>query len=219
MINKINIDRNIARRENRFFRAIINKLEASSNCKDCYEFEKEEVYRNFDIVERKKYTTNYNAEQKAKRELSTKQMCAQIFPNQSAAEAAFASASAGYELKQKISLNIDNNAFYSKHVQANHKSLCKSCAADIKNLTAYNIVASSQDYLQNPLESLNHQLHSEIPIRYTFSDSSLCDAGLCVKNSSSSCTNLMSVFSPRFLNCNIENLKADFFLKVSKFPQ
>ncbi|KAI8128670.1 Centrosomin [Lucilia cuprina] len=245
MVNKMNIERNIVKRENRFFRTIISKLQAaanssnSSSCNntinnECYTFETQEIYRKYESNKRNK--KNYTNQQT----LPLTKM-----------EDKFAKRSEGaaYKLKQKLCVNICNNdecQFHSK--KSNSSSKCVKCSStslleevtphcshgltDFNCLRDFNLNTTScqgvGDYLYNYCWDIDHQYEPVIPIRYTISDSSLFGnndnaVAISLTKSNSSSTSL-TLSAPRFSSsllgcCNTDDLTEVFGLKDTDTKQ
>uniref|UniRef100_A0A0A1XES6 Centrosomin n=1 Tax=Zeugodacus cucurbitae TaxID=28588 RepID=A0A0A1XES6_ZEUCU len=204
MVTKMNFERNLAKRENRFFRAIIGKLQRNKN--DCFTIEKEEFYQQYaheydekPVDCNKHYEMNYRDMLKGRGDFHGE-----------------------YLLKQKLLVNYSNNAKYSSKVveKCEHdlpeaKSLVKccylneGCARHRSSLlshsgdgSGYGGVGLSCDELED-----GGGLEPAFPIRYTISDASMfagCDAaglgGACTSRSGS-CTSLQANFSGASLYC------------------
>lgn len=242
----MNIERNMFKRENRFFRTIINKLQAQNNCNECYTIEKEEIYRKFEKNAReqrhnKSFNTNYTQDVKARQNYGNQQ---QQMPLPSPQPEKFRtnsarSTSTGYNLKQKLCVNICNNnsnnipttpycdtcsrsnfnrkssAYYTSSSSTNDFTNSFNC---VRNFTSTDSVGN---YLHNyGLDLGDLQYETEIPIRYTLSDNSLfCNnesIGTLDVRKSNSNTSLTSMISSRRLYGNNEQVEAEFVLKVRK---
>lgn len=238
MVTKINIERNMIKRENRFFRTIINKLQNQNNCHECYTIEKEEIYRKFEKSARerhnKTYNSNYSPDLKGKQDYGNQQMSLTSFQ---ADKSRKNSARSAYKLKQKLCVNICNNN--SSNISPT--SYCDTCRFDRQTTSAYYNSTTSSDFgnsyncIRNftSTESMEDYLHNyyldlgdlkyetEIPIRYTFSDNSLFGnnetAGALALRKSSSNSSLTPMFSSRHLySNNNDEMEAEFVLKVRK---
>ncbi|KAM7341560.1 phosphodiesterase 4D interacting protein centrosomin isoform 2-T2 [Cochliomyia hominivorax] len=225
MVTKMNIERNMIKRENRFFRTIINKLQNQTNCNECYTIEKEEIYRKFEHHnnEAQELTQDHSSKQDyGNQRMSRPKEKARHFPDKPT--------SASYNLKQKVCVNICQNG------ENKTSSCCDTCRRDFRgkstttqDLLAFNCIrdlASTEcvdDYLQNYyMDFDNYQFQREIPIRYTFSDNSLSfqpnegNSNENLEKLNESCTSLTPTFSSRLLCCHNDNLEAEFILQAQQ---
>ena len=187
MVTKMNIERNIVKRENRFFRTIINKLQTSSTTnKECFTFAKE-VYHQYENTSNgmescrncKKFMSTRYA--KSRKDFSSQQSQATI-PSESTLQVPSGGGSGSgsgigsYKLKQKFCVNICNNASCcNNHMQ----KTCDTCSSAERRGRDYKIdlspgLVEGGDCLHksNYNLNLNHNYEPELPIRYTFSDNS-----------------------------------------------
>lgn len=182
MVTKINIERNIFKRENRFFRAIINKLQSNQN--EYYSFEKEEIYQKFGHLNCAPASTSLDANN----------YCIEKEPS------GHGDFQGEYKFKHKLRVNICNSGCFrtsSTNTTANETTVptdddifrpsCCSvhCDLSMDGGTADQSLATNTelvgDYIENCKcadsdDIVNYPLShtccepSEFPIRYTISD-------------------------------------------------
>uniref|UniRef100_A0A1B0FPN1 Centrosomin N-terminal motif 1 domain-containing protein n=1 Tax=Glossina morsitans morsitans TaxID=37546 RepID=A0A1B0FPN1_GLOMM len=182
MVTKINIERNIFKRENRFFRAIINKLQSNQN--EYYSFEKEEIYQKFGHLNCAPASTSLDANN----------YCIEKEPS------SHGDFQGEYKFKHKLRVNICNSGCFrtsSTNTTANETTVptdddifrpsCCSvhCDLSMDGGTADQSLATNTelvgDYIENCKcagsdDVVNYPLShtccepSEFPIRYTISD-------------------------------------------------
>uniref|UniRef100_A0A1A9WV11 Centrosomin N-terminal motif 1 domain-containing protein n=1 Tax=Glossina brevipalpis TaxID=37001 RepID=A0A1A9WV11_9MUSC len=181
MVTKINIERNIFKRENRFFRAIINKLQSNQN--EYYSFEKEEIYQKFGHLNCAPTSTS----------LEANNYCIKKEPS------SHGDFQGEYKFKHKFRVNICNSGCFrtSSTSTAANETLptddsifgptCCSVRCDlaIDEGSGGQSLATSSELVGNYLQScsgadscdvVNYSLSetccepSEFPIRYTISD-------------------------------------------------
>ncbi|XP_067628096.1 uncharacterized protein [Eurosta solidaginis] len=205
MVTKMNFERNLAKRENRFFRAIIGKLQRSKN--ECFTIEKEEIYKQYGheydekpVDCNKNYETNYYDMLKARGDFH-----------------------AEYLLKQKLCVNYSNTSTKYNKVEKCERDMPESSAL-VKNCymhdgcsphrrqyqhhqcgigsgsSRYSIgVGDGTNIACDELECSDHE--PGFPIRYTISDASMfagcgeCGGGVPCTSRSNSCTSLQANFS------------------------
>lgn len=197
MVTKMNFERNLAKRENRFFRAIIGKLQRNKN--ECFTIEKEEFYQQYaheydekPVDCNKQYEMNYRDMLKGRGDFHGE-----------------------YLLKQKLLVNYSNNAKYSskvvekcEHDLPESKAIVKCCYLNDGCARHRGLGLSSAGLTCDELENGGHE--PAFPIRYTISDASMftdCDAGgggggggACTSRSGS-CTSLQANFSAASFYC------------------
>ncbi|KAL9914246.1 uncharacterized protein ACN2A1_001341 isoform 2-T2 [Glossina fuscipes fuscipes] len=183
MVTKINIERNIFKRENRFFRAIINKLQSNQN--EYYSFEKEEIYQKFGQLNCAPASTS----------LDENNYCIEKEPS------SHGDFQGEYKFKHKLRVNICNSGCFrtsSTSTNANDTTTLPTdddifgptCCSVHCNLSVdggtsdQNLSANTElvgDYIKNCKcagsgDVVNYSLNqtccepSEFPIRYTISD-------------------------------------------------
>uniref|UniRef100_W8AV66 Centrosomin n=1 Tax=Ceratitis capitata TaxID=7213 RepID=W8AV66_CERCA len=179
MVTKMNFERNLAKKENRFFRAIIGKLQRSK-ANECFTIEKEEIYQQYahEFDEKpvdcnKHYEMNYRDMLKARGDFHGE-----------------------YLLKQKLSVNYSNSAKYNKVVERCEQHDHTESNAIVKSSYHRNDVCSrhrsivgmskaGDGYCRIGLtcdELQEHTHEPEFPIRYTISDANMfasCEGGGC----------------------------------------
>lgn len=202
MVTKMNFERNLAKRENRFFRAIIAKLQRNKN--ESFTIEKEEFFQQYaheydekPIDCNKQYEMNYRDMLKGRGDFHGE-----------------------YLLKQKLLVNYSNNAKYSskvvekcEHDLPESKSIVKCCYLNDGCARHRGLGLSGGDggygggvgFSCDELDDVVHE--PAFPIRYTISDASMfadCDAGgasgACTSRSGS-CTSLQANFSAASIYC------------------
>lgn len=192
MVTKMNFERNLAKRENRFFRTIINKLQ-NSQTNEFVSIEKQEIFQkyraefeqstmeniqtnNFDYHELKG-SGDFQTEYKLKQELCVNFCNSTQFraasPTLSSDEGLNRASPIYQNHKQKSSVTTTNSSS-KKRQQFKHQFPADCGIGDI--------------------DIDVKKIESEIPIRYTFSDDSLFATSNSISNSNS-CSSLQANMS------------------------
>ncbi|XP_017478098.1 PREDICTED: uncharacterized protein LOC108367907 [Rhagoletis zephyria] len=208
MVTKMSFERNLAKRENRFFRAIIGKLQRSKN--ECFTIEKKEVYQQYahEFDEKpvdcnKHYEMNYRDMLKARGDFQGE-----------------------YLLKQKLCVNYSNtSAKYTKvekceHSEPESNAVVKRCYLHegVNRHRCGSVGISSGDAGRTGVackELVCSDHEPEFPIRYTINDESMFAGyggggcgGPCTSRSNS-CTSLQANFSTSSIFCGGKETSPD----------
>lgn len=151
MVTKMNFERNIAKRENRFFRTIIGKLQRSNTNNECFTIEKEEIYQQIGAEYNEKpldgLPNNDNTYDSYYREMKAR-----------------GDFHGEYKLKQKLCVNFCNAAKFST-----------SCST--LDECEQNFIQEDDEDDYYCCNNTERNFDPEIPIRYTFSDGNMFNTG------------------------------------------
>lgn len=229
MVTKMNMERKIVKRENQFFRVIIEKLQSNSN--QCYSFEKEEVYQKKSMPQTLKYNEASLMNLSQLKQYDPDYTQATNFKLSNDFEE-------DYKFKQKLSVNFCNATNCCKQ-QQDHFSLDykrSNVSFILPTNNAISFLEKSSSLLggsggePQPLESLVDgyllgNYNADVPpVRYSISDSSLCSSDHILKPLGSCLPLTSNVSKTSFLCCSnssacLKNRAADdncvVFYKVS----